>query len=113
MRNIVKFEIIGGNLVISPRLDDQLDREELAEATDFLDVIEHQLCNGWAIIPPEEIGAMTSGLLLSEDTEYYDSGRVKSFGHVYWHKMYETVNELEELKAGRSVTFYRNDAELK
>ena len=33
----------------------------------FTDLIEHQLCNGWQLIAPDVVGALTGALILTDD----------------------------------------------
>jgi hypothetical protein len=90
--------------------ENNLDREDIQEAIDFNDVI--QLCNGWSLVPPEEIGALTSGTILAEDIEYNDDGKIVSLKEVFWDDAYETRDALESLKQGKTVSFRRVPVEF-
>ena len=71
----------------------------------FHDLIEDHLCNGWEIIHPEEIGALTSAPILSKEGERDNNGKLLKIGKVYWFPAYEVVCEVEELLANGEVFF--------
>jgi|DEB0MinimDraft_10_1074344.scaffolds.fasta_scaffold235938_1 hypothetical protein len=77
--------------------------EELAECTDLWEALEHFLCNGWEIIAPEEVGALTDGLIISNDYSRDDLGNLDELGRVFWDADYAVTDTLAELQAGRSV----------
>jgi hypothetical protein len=113
MRNLFKFIVTSDTLEIRPDVaGDPLAQEELAESRDFFDAIEFQLCNGWSLVPPEEIGALTSGTILAEDIEYSDDGKIVSLKEVFWDDAYETRDALESLKQGKTVSFRRVPVEF-
>jgi len=82
-----------------------VDLTELSECGDIFEALEYHLANGWDIIYPEEVAALTSGLLLSDDSERDDQGNLTYLGRVYWDSQYQVQDALEELQAGRTVTF--------
>jgi len=63
----------------------------------------------WEIIQPEEVGALTSGLLLSDDVLRDDNGDLVKIGCVYWDSDYQVQDALAELRAGRTVEFVASD----
>jgi len=63
----------------------------------FLDLIEYQLGNGWSVVNPEDVGALTDGLLLSPDAEYNDHGELVAVDTVYWDSNYQVESLLDEL----------------
>ena len=64
----------------------------------FLEVIEYQLCTGWEEIKPEEIGALTSSIILSDDVTRDDStDEITDIGNVWWFPDYMIKDEVQEL----------------
>lgn len=63
----------------------------------FLDVIEYQLCNGWEFVRPEEIGALTSANIISDNVERDDHNNIISVDKVYAFMDYQIKLEVEEL----------------
>ena len=61
------------------------------------DVAEHQLCNGWEMVPPEDVGALTSAPLFSRDTERDDDGKLVRVGRVYAYMDYQVKAPVREL----------------
>ena len=57
------------------------------------------LGNGWTIIPPEAIGALTAGLLISEDISIEDDGEYSMApgGVILWDAQYAVSDMLEQL----------------
>lgn len=88
------------NLTISPD-----DLEALAECRDLCEALEHPLCNGWEWIAPEEVAALTSGEIITDDAERDDDGNLLAVGRVYWNSYYAVHDTLADLRAGRTVTW--------
>jgi hypothetical protein len=107
-RRLVEFNVTATALEIR-RSPDPEDVAELLELGDFSDAIEWHLCNGWHIIPPEEVGALTDGLLLAEDVEFQQDGKIVGIGPLFWDNQYETRDMLEQLKRGETVSLVRRD----
>lgn len=63
----------------------------------FLELIEYQLCNGWETIKPEECGALTDGLILTDDAERNDDGDLIALGRVYWDSQSAVKSAAREL----------------
>ena len=92
-------------------------REELEERRDedgnydkptdsiLYDMLEDHLCNGWEMIAPEDIGAMTSAPILSDEVERDDNGGITALGAVYWFPDYAVSCELDELLVNGEVVF--------
>jgi hypothetical protein len=78
-----------------------------SKGTDDLlhDLLEYQLCNGWEFIPPEDIGALTSAPILSDEAERDDHGNLTKLGQVYWFPDYAVRSELDELYENGEVFF--------
>ena len=64
------------------------------------ELIEDHLCNGWHLVRPEEIGALTACELILADTGTRDANEgLIGVERVYWHERYQVENEIEVLLA--------------
>lgn len=61
-------------------------------------LLEDHLCSGWEEILPEEIGALTSAMLLSDDVQRDDDGQITRIGRVYFNPSYQVMDEVRELR---------------
>ena len=61
-------------------------------------LLEGHLCSGWEEILPEEIGALTSAMLLSDDVQRDDDGRITRIGRIYFNPSYQVMDEIRELR---------------
>src|SRR5580693_6267102 len=52
----------------------------------------------WCEIRPEEIGALTSALIISDEAHRDPDGTLLSVGHVYWNERYQVDDEIEKLQ---------------
>lgn len=68
-------------------------------------LLEYHINNGWEFIPPEEVGAMTSSPILSNDVSRDDDGELTAIGNVWWHPNYMVINEIDELEEKGFVIF--------
>lgn len=75
------------------------EREAHGIDSAFLLLIEHQLCNGWEILTPEEIGALTSSIILAEEAERDEDGDLVSIGRIYWNPRYQVDDEIERMES--------------
>lgn len=82
------------------------DMEALWECESIIDALESNLCNGWRIIRPEEVGALTDGTIITDDWRENDHGDLIHVGMVYWDENYETQSTLETLQRGVSVSWF-------
>jgi len=96
MNKIVEFVLENGNLKIV-----LLDREEAQEIDNqakgiddkLIDLFEWQLCNGWSVVQPEEVGALTSALLISDDER------------IYYNPNYDVNDEVEDILKNGEIMF--------
>jgi hypothetical protein len=66
--------------------------------TTIEDLLEHHLANGWELLRPDEIGALTScPLILADTAARDDAGVLTAVERVYWHERYQVDNALREL----------------
>ena len=108
----VTFTKENGNLVVTLTPE---GKQEIAEAIadeknigsdDFmLNLFEHPLCNGWSEIRPEDIGALTSSPIFSDEATFDDDGNLKSVGRVYWFPNYQIESPVETLNEYGRVIF--------
>ena len=63
--------------------------------TEFDELVEYQLCNGWDWITPEEIGALTSAPIIGKNV-VDDTGLI-SVDEVYAYMDYQIFDPVEEL----------------
>ena len=71
----------------------------------FLDLIEFQLRNGWSMVKPEDIGALTSAPILSDNARYDDQRNFVDASMLYWFPDYAVTCEIEELLVNGEVRF--------
>jgi hypothetical protein len=64
------------------------------DARTFVELLEHWIANGWRMVPPDEIGALTTGLIL-ESPE----------GFIFYHEDAKLQTPAQELVEGRTVKF--------
>lgn len=122
MRQLTKFETLAnGSLKISltdlgrdevnEKIQDTgakiFDGHVVAEFCDnlFLELCEYPLCNGWELIAPEDIGALTDSLIFSQDVERDDWGKILKVGDVYWFPDYMIRSPALELARHGFVIF--------
>jgi len=61
-------------------------------------LLDDHLCNGWEEILPEEIGALTSAMLLSDNVQRDGDGRITRIGRIYFNPNYQVMDEIRELR---------------
>lgn len=84
-----------GNLRIE--LAPSFNRDDVDPKATIGDYLEWHLCNGWEWVAPEDIGALTSGDIITDDIERDDQGNVLRVGRVYWDESYQVRDSVEEL----------------
>lgn len=86
----------------------------LSELSDFL---EYAMGNGWDYVPPEDIGALTDGTIISQDGFIGDDGHwyphpsVKR-AKVYWHANYMVEDPIETWANGQAVRLFKREMSL-
>ncbi len=70
------------------------------------ELLEDHLCGVWEEVLPEEIGALTSAMLMSDDVERDDDGRILRIGRVYWNPCYQVMDEIRELREQSYVVLH-------
>lgn len=69
------------------------------------DLLEDHLCNGWEFIQPEEIGALTSANIISDEVTRDEDGNIIEIGKVYWFPDYQIRSEVDDLADNGEVFF--------
>jgi len=112
--NYANFEILpNGNLKISLIPEGKIElteiqeqyKEQWSDEIMFREIIEHQLCNGWTWVQPEDIGALTEAPILSDDVVYNDDGIVEFIDNVWWYPNYMVESLTEKLQENGYLIF--------
>ena len=85
----------------------EIASQEVDADSKLSETIEWQLCNGWSLVRPEEIGALTDAPILSEEIEHDDQGNVLKVGMVYWYPQCEVLDPVEQLLENGYIEFVR------
>jgi len=102
----VDFEILSnGNLRISLNANGKIEltemnnlpEERLNDYDKLRELMEFQLCNGWAWVNSEDVSALTDAPILSDDANYNDDGIMEVNGEVWWYPDYQTIDLAKEL----------------
>ncbi|MFX0183350.1 MAG: hypothetical protein ACFE95_09750 [Candidatus Hodarchaeota archaeon] len=75
------------------------------------ELFEDPICNGWSWVPPEQIGALTTAPILTNDGFWTEDGEdFIVVGKIWWSPNYATVDEVEEIfKGGFEWTLAEED----
>jgi hypothetical protein len=88
-------------------IEEERDRYGIQAA--LFALLEDHLCNGWEMVPPEDIGALTAAPILSDEITRDDQGQVTEAGRVYWFPDYAVRDEIEELRRHFVLVFLGAD----
>lgn len=89
--------------------EELLDIKENKNIDNDLDVIATLLedssvgGSGWGLIPPEDIGALTSAPIIGEDFSYDDNGNLERIEKLWWYPDYMVRSVGKELLEGDVV----------
>jgi hypothetical protein len=86
-----------------PEIQEQ--RDAFGTNAALVALLEDHLALDWEMVPPEDIGALTSAPILSDEVERDDQGQVTRVGRVYWHPDYQVRDEIEELREHHFLVF--------
>jgi hypothetical protein len=81
-------------------------KEAIADGTNieaddfFIELLAHNLANGWTWIRPEDVGALTSAPILSDDVKRDDNGKLVSVVNVWWYTDYQLYSPVAEMLDG-------------
>jgi len=78
----------------------------------FYEMLEYALTNGWNMVPPEDIDALTSAPIISQDGFISDHGTWYPYPNlrkpaVYAHMSYAVEDPVQEWAEGRPVRFVK------
>ena len=79
--------------------DIELERNQYGTLAALHALLEDHLANGWELVPPQDIGALTDAPILSDQIERNDEGDVMHAGRVYWYPQYAVEDEIAEIKS--------------
>lgn len=101
-----------GNLRLTPTA------EAIAEQADFLakphdqalcELLEDHLANGWRVVAPEEVGALTSGFLITREWQEDNQGNLTQIGTIWWDSNYQISCSIKMLFTLGIITFLKNN----
>jgi hypothetical protein len=100
--NHIRFELNPEGYEFITEHDDYYVENDEAIRPDIRDVIfelaEDIFCNsGWETIAPENIGALTGGLLIAEWADTDNDGNIVEVGDVFWDANYMVKNLTDDL----------------
>lgn len=105
-------KIAGGDLEIRLNEGGRSDFAEIEEERDAYGIhaalcllLEDHLSNGWEMVPPEDLGALTAAPILSDEIVRDDHGEIVEAGRVYWFPDYAVLDEIEELRRNLTIVF--------
>ena len=111
MAKLAQFQIEKGRLIFA--LTDEgkrhvsnaiADGGVIGSDASFLDLVEWPLCNGLSLVPPEDIGALTSSLIFS-DCCVGDDGEWPADARYFWFERYQIESPAETLTTKGAVEF--------
>ena len=100
---------LNGDLVIhNPAPETDWQRlETLPHDEALIELLEYQLANGYEVITPAEIAALTDALIIGRDVDRDEQGDYLGAAAVYWHSDYQTQNAIATLKRGEPVILHK------
>lgn len=68
------------------------------DRTIFLELIEQHLCNGYHVVDPARVGALTEALIIS-DTSFDDEATIKEMkdATIWWYPNYQVLSYLHKI----------------
>ncbi len=82
-------------------VEELADNWEKPDFSAFAVLFEDFAANGWTMLSPEDIGALTScQIIISWDVEMDSHGFIYHVGDTYWHERYQVEDAIEQLLAG-------------
>ena len=78
---------------------DDIENLRLGEKDKFIEMMSEvgAIGNGWQIIPPEDIGALTDAMIISNDFDINNNGKF-TVNQAYWYPDYQIKSEIDVLK---------------
>ncbi len=87
----------------------EIASKELTADSKLAQVIEWQLSNGWSMVQPEDVGALTDAPILTEEMDTDTQGNVLKVGTVYWFLQYDVRDPVTQLLENGHVEFVRGE----
>lgn len=85
----------------------EIAAKEITADSKLAETIEWQLANGWSMLRPEDIGALTEAPILSEEVDFDNQGVAHNVGTVYWYPQYDVSDPVAKLLENGYVDFER------
>lgn len=94
-----------GNLEI--KLEDSDDRDDIEgmRGADWWKLFEDKCGNGWGIVEPEWIGALTDAPIVTDEYTFTDDEKHEVTGRVWWFPNYMVEDPVETLLERGRVVF--------
>jgi hypothetical protein len=87
----------------------EIAAKEIDADSKLAETIEWQLSNGWSLLRPEDIGALTEAPILSEEADFDNQGTARNVGTVYWYPQYDVFDPVAKLLENGYVEFVRGE----
>lgn len=87
----------------------EIASKEITADSKLAETIEWQLSNGWSMVRPEDIGALTEAPILSEEVDFDNQGIARNVGTVYWYPQYDVSDPVAKLLENGYVEFVRGE----
>ena len=88
---------------------EEIAAKEINADSKLAETIEWQLSNGWSMVRPEDIGALTEAPILSEEIDFDNLGTARNVGTVYWYPQYDVFDPIAKLLENGFVEFVRGE----
>jgi len=102
---VIRLTQMGRDFLVKENLE--LSTGELSRGSDevFCELLEDFFQNGWSWVLPEQVGALTSAPIVSDEISYDDNGDIDHIGVIWWFPEYETRCPVRELIENGEVVF--------
>ncbi len=87
----------------------EIAAKEIDADSRLAETIEWQLTNGWSLVRPEDVGALTDAPIVTEDIDTDNQGNVLHVGTVYWYPQYDVSDPVAKLLENGYVDFVRGE----
>jgi hypothetical protein len=97
-----------GKVFVQEAIDDGTTN---VESDSFLsDLLEYNTSNGWTLVKPEDVGALTSAPILSDDFDRDENtDKLRRMGEHYWHERYQIESAITEMVVEGYVDFQKGE----
>lgn len=101
----ITLEFAGHDLIAATKEDQSknINSDEF-----FNELVEHQTCNGWTLLDPSVVGALSSSTILSDDVIYDENGDPTDAKSMYTDiAFYQVKSAVEKMLEDGYVDFAR------